>query len=157
MPEIKEVCDVTRNAPRFRIALIACIALVAVVPTALAGKPGGGGQGGSGPTSSSSITGPVMVVDNNGDGLPNWNDQVTFNVSTTATNRPYVVLNCYQSGTWVSTANAGFFPEYPWAPDFTLASGGWMSGAADCTATLYMFTSNGKTKNLTSMSFHVGA
>ena len=63
---------------------------------------------------------------------------VTFNVSTTATNRPWVRLDCYQSGTWVSVSDAGYFPEYPWAPNFTLASGAWTSGAGDCSAQLYM-------------------
>ena len=43
------------------------------------------------------------------------------------------------------------------APNFTLASGGWTSGAGDCTATLYMVTSNGRSKNLATLSFHVDA
>ena len=57
----------------------------------------------------------------------------------------------------MSTSTAGFFAAYPWAPNFTLASGGWTSGAGDCTATLYMVTSNGRSKNLATLSFHVDA
>lgn len=113
------------------------------------GKPGGGDSSGGGTLA------VVMVSDQNGDGSPNWNDQVTFDVSTTATDKPWVKLNCYQSGTWVSTSTAGFFPAYPWAPNFTLASGGWTSGAADCTATLYLVTSNGRSKTLATLGFHV--
>jgi hypothetical protein len=124
---------------------------LALVPAALAGKPGsGGGTTGGG-------LALVMVVDQNGNGAPNWNDQITFNVATTATDKPWVKLNCYQSGVWVSTSTAGFFAAYAWAPNFTLSSGGWTSGAGDCTATLYMVTSNGRSKNLASLSFHVDA
>jgi hypothetical protein len=31
-----------------------------------------------------------------------------FNVSTTATLKPWVKVNCYQAGVWVSTSTAGF-------------------------------------------------
>ena len=131
-------------------AVIASLLIVVVAGTAFAGKPGS-----SGTTSSSSLS-LKMVVDQNADGAPNWNDQVTFNVSTGATTKPWVKLNCYQGSAWVSTSTAGFFPDYPWAPTFTLASGGWMSGAADCTATLYAVTSNGRSKTLATLSLHVG-
>jgi hypothetical protein len=158
----------TRKLAAVLFVLSLAVLALALVPAAgLAAKGGngggnsgvghgGGGNGGGGSTSST-LAGPVMVVDNNGNGTANWNDQVTFNVSTTATDRPYVKLDCYQSGVWVSTSTAGFFPESPWAPNFTLASGAWMSGAADCTATLYMDTSNGRTKDLASLSFQVDA
>ena len=35
-----------------------------------------------------------MVADGDGNGLPNWGDQVTLNVSTTATAEPHVDLTC---------------------------------------------------------------
>ena len=98
-----------------------------------------------------------MVSDQDGNGSPNWNDEVTFAVSTTATDRPWVRLDCYQSGRWVLVSDAGFFPEYPWAPNFTLASGAWTSGAGDCSAQLYMVSSNGRSSTLATMSFHVDA
>jgi hypothetical protein len=123
---------------------------VFAAPGGSKGKPGGGGGSTSGGTLA-----VVMVSDQNGDGSPNWNDQVTFDVSTTATDKPWVKLNCYQAGTWVSTSTAGFFEAYPWAPNFTLASGGWTSGAGDCTATLYLVTSNGRSKTLATLGFHV--
>ncbi len=143
----------TRRHVLITLALVVVLALVPAALAAKGGNGGGGPRGGGG--TGSSLSGPVMVVDNNANGGPNWNDQVTFNVSTTATDRPYVLLNCYQSGTWVSTATAGFFPESPWAPNFTLSSGAWTSGAADCTATLYMVNSHGKMQNLATLSFHV--
>ena len=141
--------------PGTRSILIAVVVVVlSMVPSALAAK--GKGQAGGGTASSSTLS-LKMVYDQNANGAPNWNDQVTFNVSTTATDKPWVKLNCYQAGVWVSTSTAGFFAAYPWAPNFTLASGGWTGGAGDCTATLYMVTSNGRSKTLATLSFHVDA
>jgi hypothetical protein len=83
---------------------------------------------------------------------PHYGDQVTFAVTTTATDRPYVLLDCYQGGTWVSTAQAFYTPS----TSFTLASGWWTGGAADCTATLGMSNAQGtKFTKLASTSFHV--
>lgn len=135
-------------------SLVALLVVGLVAGTAFAAK---GGKGGGGKTGTSGTLAVVMVADQNGDGAPNWNDQVTFDVYTTATEKPWVKLNCYQSGTWVYTATHGFFEAYPWAPNFTLASGAWTSGAGDCTATLYMVTSNGRSKTLATLSFHVDA
>jgi hypothetical protein len=130
-------------------ALIAMLVVGLMAGTAFAAK-GGGKPGGGGGT-----LGVVMVSDQNGNGAPNWNDQVTFDVVTTATDKPWVKLDCYQGGVWVSTSTAGFFEAYPWAPNFTLASGGWTSGAGDCTATLYKAASNGRSRTLATMSFDV--
>jgi hypothetical protein len=139
-----------------RIALIAAVAALALVPTALAGKGGGGkpGGGGGGTTTSSSLS---LVLLNSSDGQAHWGQQVTFNVATTATASPFVSLNCYQGSTWVLTASAGFFPSYPWSRDFTLSSGSWPSGAADCTARLYMTKDGSRTTTLATLSFHVSA
>ena len=144
---------ITRPATR-SVLVAALVMVLAVVPSALAGK---GGKGKPGGTSSTSTLAVKMVYDGNANGAPNWNDQVTFDVSTTATDKPWVKLNCYQAGVWVSTSTAGFFAAYPWPPNFTLASGGWTSGAGDCTATLYLVTSNGRSKTLATLSFHVAA
>jgi hypothetical protein len=135
-------------------SLIALLVVGLMAGSVFAAK-GGHGKPGGGDSTAGGTLAVVMVADPNGDGAPNWNDQVTFDVSTTATDKPWVKLNCYQSGTWVSTSTAGFFPAYPWAPNFTLASGGWTSGAGDCTATLYLVTSNGRSKTLATLGFHV--
>lgn len=138
---------------RIALAVFALAALLAV-PAALAakgGKPGGGGGG----SSTSSLS---LVLLNSTDGLPHQGQQVTFTVSTTATSTPSVRLDCYKGGVWVYTATAGFYPAYPWAPNYTLASSAWTSGEADCTATLYS-TSNGgtRTTTLATLQFHVYA
>jgi hypothetical protein len=125
---------------------------VVLVPNALAGKNPGGGGGGS-----SSISGPVMVADLNGNGLPNFGDTITFNESTTATSQPYVNVLCYQNGVQVMNSWNGFFDQAlnP-TRNFGLYSPSWQSGAASCTAWLDMYTKRGVAQ-LTSVSFQVGA
>jgi hypothetical protein len=116
------------------------------------GKPGGGATGGGGGT----IT-LKMVADNNGDGKPNWNDTVTFDVATSATDSPYVVLGCYQNNSLVASASSGFFASYPWpwTQFMTLSSRTWTGGAADCRADLGYYNSKGALTVVASYSFHV--
>jgi hypothetical protein len=115
-------------------------------------KPGGGGTG---------TISLVMVTDKNGDGLPNYNDVVTFAVSTPSTTQPYVTLKCSQNGTLVSQQSNGIFP-ISLGQNFTLASTAWQSGAGDCTATLQNWDTYYKRGvkgiiDITSMTFHVNA
>jgi hypothetical protein len=142
----------------FRTALIASlVALSVVAPGALAGKGGNGhGNGGANAGDRPDTVTWSMVTDHNGDRSPSWNDVITFDVSTDDTDRPWVLLNCYQDDTWVSTMSHGFFPTYLW-PNYTLASTAWTGGAATCVATLYMVTASGDARNLASSTFDVGA
>jgi hypothetical protein len=152
----KEVSDVARKPPVFRLALItALVLMLALVPAALAAKGGKGGSTGGGGSSSLSL---VMVNDQNGNGLPNFGDTVTFNASTTATPEPHVRLQCFQGGALVYSADAGMYASYPWPweQNMTLSSSWWAGGAADCTARIYYF-SGSKTVWAASLSFHVGA
>jgi hypothetical protein len=140
-----------------RIALFGTlVAVLALAPSALAGKGRPGGGGGN-TTTTSPLFAVKMVYDQNGNVAPNWNDQITFGIAPGASLKPWVRLDCYQSGAWVSTATHGFFAAYPWPPNFTLASGGWQGGAGECTATLYEVTSNGRNRDLGKLSFHVDA
>jgi hypothetical protein len=133
-------------------AIIVLVAALALAPAALGGKPvkprGGGG-------SASSLT---LVLLNSTDGIPHWGQKVTFNVSTTATTKPLVKLQCFQGGVRVYTSSAGFYPGYPWpwAQTFTLASGAWTGGAASCTASLYYWTGK-RYSTLKTISFGVAA
>jgi hypothetical protein len=114
---------------------------------------GGGTSGGGGTVNL------VMVGDANADGLANYGDSVTFQVSTTATDKPLVEADCYQSGVRVYSHSAGFYPDYPW-PDsqvFNLSSSIWTGGAADCTAQLYMSDGKGGFNTLATLSFPVAA
>jgi hypothetical protein len=139
-----------------RAALLAAIAALclALAPVALAAKGGGGGSsGGSTGSSSSSLS---LVLLNSTDGLPHYGQQVTFNVSTTVTTRPYVTLECTQNGALVYSNQVGYYPDYPWVQYFTLASSYWTGGGASCTARLEYW--NGKRWSpITSISFPVYA
>lgn len=156
----------TRKMPAGRVALTAAFVVLALalVPAALAGKGtgGGGGKGGGGGSTgstggSSSIALAPLVYDANGNGLPNYGDVVVFSVSTTATDQPYVNLQCSQNGVQVLNSWNGYFAaalNSSW--NFGLGSGAWQGGAADCTAYLEKATSKGWSK-LASTSFHVDA
>jgi hypothetical protein len=110
-------------------------------------KPGGGGSGG---------TISLVMVDP-ADTTVNHGDHVTFSVATTATDRPFVKVNCYQNGVWVYAASAGFFPDYPWSRNFILAADSWPGGAASCTATLYSSKDGIRTTTLATLNFAVAA
>jgi hypothetical protein len=139
---------IRKPTPGAVFATAALVIALALVPAALAGKPSGGHKGGGGGSSSLTLK---MVADENGNGLPNWNDTITFNVSTTATTQPYVEVTCSQNGAVVYSAWAGFYSSYPWPGSqlMPLYSPSWTGGAADCTAVL--------DPNLATLTFHVGA
>jgi hypothetical protein len=134
-------------------SLIAMLVVGLMAGSAFAAK--GGGANPSGGSGGGSLA-LVMVTDVNGDGLPNWGDQVTFTVSTTATDRPTVRLYCYQSGNLVYTFSAGFFAGYPWTRVFGLSSQSWTGGAADCTASLVYSGSNGRINTVATLNVAVG-
>ena len=150
---------IARTARQFPL-VIALVVVLALAPIAFAGKPSGGGgagkpSGGGGATGSFSL---VMVSDANGDGLPNWNDQITFNVTSTALD-PQVTLTCYQGTTQVDNQTVGFYPSWPWSQVYTLSH--WYywptdSGAA-CTATLWYTGSKSSKVTLATKSFYVNA
>jgi hypothetical protein len=153
---------VTRKTPAVRIACSAAflVLALALVPAAFAGKGGNSGKptgGGGGATGGGSLT-LAIVTDVNGNGLPNWGDTVTFNVSTTATSSPEVKLTCYQAGIAVYWTQTAYYVGYPfaWTQMMALQSGAWTGGGADCTAVLF-YSSGAKTVTLTTSSFHVDA
>lgn len=130
---------------------VALAAVLALSGTAFASNNGGGPN----KSSSSSITlvVPIGVAAPTG---PNYGGTVTFNVSTTATQYPYVNLQCFQNNALVGQGWAGFFAGALGSESFGLYAPQWTSGAADCTAWLDMSV-NGHWKVLASTSFHVNA
>ena len=156
--------NATRDTRRGRTILsaiaVGLLAAALVSSSALAARGGGGGHKGGG--GSTGGTGTIalatpLVVDNNGNGLPNYTDVVTFNISTTATTTPYVNLVCTQNGVLVASGWRGYWAgslDTSW--NFGLESGAWPGGAADCTAYLKMQTKQGWSI-LGSTSFGVGA
>ena len=111
---------------------------------------GGQGKGKGGSPVIPSTIDIAMVVDNNGDGLPNWNDVITFDVSPIVANE-FVQLNCYQGSAWVATAGGWSPGSYP----FRLSNGDWTGGAAVCNVVLYTFDGN-KGTTLATRDFNVG-
>jgi hypothetical protein len=135
--------------------LIASVIVALAVPAfALAGKGGGGGApGGSGAGSGGSISLVPLYTHSGG---PVFRDQVSFSVSTTASN-PSVVNKCYQGSTLVSSETRGFYPDYPWGTTYTLGpTYVWTSGAATCTASLTTASRKG-TVVLASIRYDVAA
>ncbi len=133
--------------------IVALVLALALVPAALAAK---GGHSGT-TSGSGSLSGPTMVSDANANGLPNWGDQITFNVSTSWTYYPSVEVDCSQNGALVYRQIVGFYPTYIGDPYFTLSGYWWTGGAADCTAMLYYTAKNGSRTTLATLSFPVGA
>ena len=139
---------------------VSLLGVLAVAGTAFAGNGGGPNKS----ASSSSISAPVVVSSATVSATsaasvtsgPHYGDIITFNVSTTETANPYVNLRCYQNGSLVAVGWTTFFAAGT-PGSFGLYSNPWSTGAADCTADLGMFASNGKWKVLASTSFHVDA
>lgn len=131
-------------------SLIALLVVGLMAGSVFAAKGGGRQPSGDGSLAL------VMVTDVNGNGLPNWGDQVTFTVSTTATDRPTVRLYCYQNGALVYTFSAGFFAGYPWTTVYGLSSQSWTGGAADCTASLIYSGNNGRINTVATLNVAVG-
>ena len=150
---------VARKTPAVRIACSAAflVLALALVPAALAGKPAGGGHHGGGTTTGSTISLAPVVLDVNTPGL-SFGDTITFTVSTTATDAPFVDVQCVQNGVVVYNTSEGFFSWAMNAPyyTYTLSSGMWHSGAADCTAYLQVDANRGWS-TLASTSFHANA
>jgi hypothetical protein len=148
-----------RATTRILAPVAASLAIVCLLAApASAGKPsGGGGKGGGKPPGGGSSSLTLKMVDPS-DTVVNYGDVITFNVSTTATSRPAVSLECKQGGTVVYTASAGFYPEWPWSKEFTLRSGAWTGGAADCSARLYSTSADGlQTTTLATLAIHANA
>lgn len=134
------------------LSTLAITAAAAVAVVAVAALPAGAAKGGPKAASTSTIQLEVLT---GGDSIPNWGEDVTFNVSTTATSTPYVDLVCSQGGTVVYSATTGYFASYPWpwTQTMTLSSQMWTGGDAACVATLYTFNSRAKKTTLATLPF----
>jgi hypothetical protein len=126
----------------------AVLAGFAVTGVALAAKPNSSLSLVMAGTSAASTTAPSG---------PSWGDQITFEVRTTQTDRPLVNVRCYQNSAFVYDAWQGFWSGYYTDPIFTLASGYWTGGAADCTARLAYLDNQGRERTLATIDFRVAA
>ena len=124
-------------------ALIAMLVVGLMAGTALAGKRAGS------TTSGVTFTGPVMVVDQNGDHAANYKDTIRFNVVTSAS-KPMVGLRCWQGSEFVLDGYGSYFSSRLSDGNFMLSSGYWDANAsARCTARLFTFDRRGREHLLT--------
>jgi len=155
----------SRRHRGLKVFVLLCALMIIALPAMAAkggnGATGGGGKGHGGGGTTGTGGGTItlkMVTDANGNGAPNYGDQVTYNISTTAS-EPRVELLCYQNKVMVLDAVTGFYASYPWpwTQVMTLSSQSWTSGAGECTATLYSWDGWTRTILATPLSFHVDA
>ena len=131
-------------------SLVALLVVGLVAGTAFAAK---GGNGGGGKPSKGTGTIALVVLDG-GDAVANYRERVTFDVATTATDRPFVGLRCWQGSNWVLDGYTGYFDSYMYDPWITLGSPYWNPDlAADCTARLFYYNSRGNQVVLATASF----
>ena len=142
-----------------RGAAILATAVLALSATsvAFAGKPGGG----SAKSESASSVKLVTVAADGAKvlgGAPAFGDQVTYDVSTTATTEPYVETSCSQNGRLVYKQTQGFFAGfYGGTQMFQLGpTPNWQGGAASCVARLVAMV-NGDARTLSTTAFDVSA
>jgi hypothetical protein len=86
---------------------------------------------------------------------PSFGEQVTFDVETSRTARPWVLNECYQRGERVSAEVHGFFDGYMFGEVYTLGpTDRWTGGSAECTAKLLSDDHN-RTQVLATTSYSV--
>jgi len=145
-----------RTSDRASIAVaVAALLVVAIAGSAL----GAGGKGGGSRGSLTLVVLPSETVaastDSGTSVMPRYGDEITFEVSTTSTDEPFVNVRCYQGDAFVYDGWAGFFAWAWGGQTFTLTSPKWQGGEADCTARLVMWARNGRERTLASMDFGV--
>ncbi len=99
--------------------VVGAVAALVIAGTAFASKP---------TSSLNLVILPSGDVQNAATAEPSFGSQITFDVSTTEADTPFVNVRCYQDGAWVYDGWEGFFESYVPDPIFTLASGYWTSG-----------------------------
>ena len=83
---------------------------------------------------------------------------MTFTVQTTKTDRPFVTVECFESGVRVYRNTVGIFQDWydEWGePDSVLASLAWAGGDADCVAELWYQDRKYRERSLASTGFQV--
>ena len=97
------------------------------------------------------------TIDLSPDAVAQFGGSITFDITTTATQYPWVTLTCSQNGVLVYQLSLAQFLGTVYSRTFTLGpTNAWESGAADCTATLENwddYSKNGKIYPLASKTF----
>lgn len=135
-----------------RLGIVAWMAILVLALSSLPAFAGKGGQNrGGGKADPSTLA--VALVDS-ADSVVNHLDDITFDVVTQATDRPFVGVRCWQGANWVYDGYVGFFETYLFDPWLTLDSPYWTPGeAADCEARLFYWDKRGREKVLQTIGF----
>ena len=136
---------------------IIALVLAGVLVLAIGGSALAGGKGGNRGTLTLVLMSEPTLAESTTSVEPHYGDEITFEVSTTATDQPFVNVRCYQGDAFVYDGWAGFYQGAWGGQTFTLSSGVWTGGEADCTARLVMWGSNGRERTLATMDFNVAA
>jgi len=101
----------------------------------------------------------LVALDSPADGVPHFEQHVTFDVHTSATPYPFVTVTCSQNGAIVYQQSMRMDLGTLVSRTFTLGpTPMWQSGGADCTGTLENwddYSKNGKITALASTTFAV--
>lgn len=142
-----------RRAGRFlgaaaEAGLITLLMFGLMAGTALAAP---GGKGGGGKTTGGTLQHYLL---DGGDAVANHTERVAFHVTTSATDRPFVGVRCWQGAAFVLDGYTGYFATYMFEPWVTLDSSYWTAGqAASCTARLFYYDRRGNQKVLATLDF----
>lgn len=129
-------------------SLITLLIFGLIAGTTLAAKGGGAGK-----PSRGGGTIALVVLDGT-DAVANHTERVAFEVSTTATDRPFVGVRCWQGTAFVLDGYTGYFPTYMFEPWVSLDSSYWTAGEpASCTARLFYYDRRGNQKVLATVDF----
>ncbi len=130
-----------------RARLIVVLSVVTMLAVGITGSAfAGGGKGG----------GTLKLVLMNGATQAQYGGEVTFEVSTNATDKPFVGLRCWQGTAFVFDGYVGYFAG-AWGDQwFVLDSSYWVAGIeASCTARLFYYSRQGRERVLKTLDFPV--
>ena len=99
---------------------VAGVTLLGASSPAMAARGGGGGK-----ASDASLD---VVLIESADAVVSHGDRITFHVSQSKTDRPFVGLKCWQGTTGVYNSSIGIFEQYMFDPWLTLDSSYWELG-----------------------------
>jgi len=131
------------------IALLVVGLMAGSVFAAPGGGKGGGKSGGGGTLNL------LMVTDANANGLPNYMDGITFDVTKSSTPQ-YVGVRCWQGSDFVYDSYVGYYEGAWFANYFTLGSRYWDPALdASCTARFFTYSNRGAERITATTSFAV--
>jgi hypothetical protein len=139
------------------VAALMCVAAGAAF-AAKGGSGAGGVKTGHGGKTPPVATGSFsLVLVDSTDGVAHWGQHVTFDATSSA-QYFFVQVDCSQGGTVVYQQALGFYVGWAWTRNFTLMSGAWTGGAAECGARLYASNSDGSNpQTLATLTFSAAA